>query len=157
MGRKRSEKAPFCLRGHDRTLPGALRPNGACIACCIERDRNAKSEAARERDDVLARIRDQRPDRGFPVSISATRTRAKFTGSLEPAKGGYRVRAPLIDGERETLTFVSSKYAGYRFLDQWRADKEAMVSALALLSRLVVGDASNVRQVEQASAVVSAR
>lgn len=83
--------------------------------------------------------------------------RGKFTGSLRPKPGGYEVRAPLIAGKREPIGFVPSKHAGVRFLDQWRADKEAMVAALALLSRLVVGDASKVRQVKQASAVVAAR
>lgn len=47
-----ARRSQFCTGGHDRTLPGALYPNGGCRACKREynkeRERMRRESGARE-------------------------------------------------------------------------------------------------------------
>ena len=40
VGYTKGDRKQFCVRGHDRTLPGAIRGNGTCVECQASRDRS---------------------------------------------------------------------------------------------------------------------
>lgn len=82
-------------------------------------------------------MRSRRSAWSQPVAGANHGVRGKFTGSVcRRSSGGFEVRAPKICGERERLGIVPSKHSGTRLLELWRADKEAIVAALASLGRL---------------------